>query len=229
MDTMGSSGDPGTETGLPNPFYKAPMSRGKRIWRAARWPIYTILIAYIALVIYRIPAVDEQARTKDAVAFIHSQKITLDDVMGKNIPHIPDATISSTTIAGVDENRNGIRDDVEIWILENHFPSARIRAAEMQYALALQLELTQVFNSGTLVAASQEASRGLGCLFESAAASTLIERNTITRGLMSEVENLMLNTEIRKQKRNSVFEKYMVSHGDIEGQDCDIVPSTLPN
>ncbi len=212
------------------------MSRGRRVWRAVRWTLGVVLALYIGLVLYRIPAVGEKERTAQAVAFIHSQKVTLDDVMGKNVPHIPDPTISSTTLAGVDENKNGIRDDVEIWILEHHYPSARIRAAEMQYALALQMELTQVFNSETLVAAIQEDGRAGLCISETAPAlsptSTEEEDKrafAIADERQKEVENLVLNTNLRKEKYNEIYEKYMTSYASLSGRACDIGLQSLPN
>jgi hypothetical protein len=40
----------------------------------------------------------EQRRTEEAVAFIKAQKITLDDVMGKNLPPAPDPKLVNATI-----------------------------------------------------------------------------------------------------------------------------------
>src|SRR3989344_7079340 len=227
----GASGE-----GLPDLSYRAPVSRGKRIWRIARWSLGIIVLLYVGLVIYRIPAVGEKERTKETVAFIHAQKVTLDDVWAKNLPTTYDPELIASTIEGVDENKNGIRDDVEKAILETHYDSARVRAAEMQYAVALQMELKQVFNSETLVAASQEESRGSYCVSDtqpkvslSDSHDVIVKAFAIGEERQKEVESLVFNTEMRKQRQDEIFNKYMVSHGDIGGQNCDIDLVSLPN
>ena len=130
------------------------------------WKI--ILIAYIICVVYvfvqmamSIWRMDDRNKTQTAIDFINSQKINLDDVMGKNMPPKPDQMLNDSTIAGIDANNNSIRDDVELAIFAKYPNSAKIRAAELQYAQALQLELTQVFNSETLVVAIKKESYGI--------------------------------------------------------------------
>ena len=54
------------------------------------------------------------------------------------IPPEPDATRGKATLTGVDTNKNGIRDDVERWIAQNHPSCARYRAALAQVALSVQ-------------------------------------------------------------------------------------------
>ena len=71
---------------------------------------------------------------------------------GEHLPPPPDPAQVDATIEGVDANANGIRDDVELAIFERYPDSLKIRAAELQYAMALQMYLTEVFNSETLVA-----------------------------------------------------------------------------
>ena len=74
---------------------------------------------------------------------------------GEHLPPPPDPAQVDATIEGVDANGNGIRDDVELAIFKKYPNSARIRAAELQYAMALQMYLSKVFNSETLVAVIQ--------------------------------------------------------------------------
>ena len=62
----------------------------RRAWRVARWPLGIILVLYIGLVIYRIPAVTEQQRAVEVIAQIHAQRLTMDDVDGKHLPPPPD-------------------------------------------------------------------------------------------------------------------------------------------
>ena len=85
----------------------------RRVWRVARWIFLALAIAYIALIIYRIPAVREEKISQATVAKIGAQKLTIDDVDGTHLPPAPDPSQANATLAGVDANDNGIRDDVE--------------------------------------------------------------------------------------------------------------------
>lgn len=200
-----------------------------RVWRWVRWPVGVLVLVYIALVLYRIPAVGEKERTKDAVAYIHAQKITLSDVMGSNLPPPPNKQENDATVEGVDANNNGVRDDVELAIFEKYPDSPRVRAAQLQYAMALQMELTRVFNSEILVAVLQEKSRASLCLTTAdLAVNHLDNTEAINSALMigdkrkQEVETLVVNTDMRDKKQEEVFEKYMTSYGDMAGPECDL-------
>lgn len=172
-----------------------------------------IFVAYVILVIARIPAAAERAKTKKAVEAIHAQKLTLDTVLGKNLPPVPDPKLVDATIEGIDVNNNGIRDDVELAIFKKYPDSPKIRAAELQYAMALQMELTKVFNSETLVAVTQEEGRGFSCLYK--------------YKKIDEIENLIFNNKERKDWREKNLGKYMTSYSLPNGQQCDIDPSSL--
>ncbi len=194
-----------------------------RIKKIFLWAVGVVFGAFILLVIYRIPHAIDQQKTAEAVAKIHAAKLTLDDVTGKNLPPDPGAD-ADKTVEGVDANKNGIRDDVELAIFKKYPDSARIRAAELQYALALQNELTSnVFNSETLVAAIQEEGRGFGCIY----------KNSLTDQIFNvykkEVRDLVFNTDGRKKKSDEVFNKYMTSFSALKSQDCDIESASFPN
>lgn len=201
----------------------------RRTWRIVRIPLGVLLILYVGLVIYRIPAAFERLKTEETVARIHAQKLTLADVTGERLPPVPDPSEADATVEGVDANANGIRDDVEIAIFKLYPNSARIRAAELQYARALQMELVEVFNSETLVATIQEESRGSGCLFDTTSGMILTERNRVTQARKAEIYDFSFNTDERKQKHGDIFEKYMTSHGDWGNSNCDIDLSSLSN
>lgn len=182
-------------------------------------------ILFGILVIVRIPHSINKQKTAEQVAKIHATKLTLDDVMGRNLPPDPGAE-ADTTIAGVDANNNGIRDDVELAIFKEYPDSAKTRAAALQYAMVFQVELTQVFNSETLVAAMQEGGRASSCFYDiDGEIRASIQRK-------DSFEKLVLNIDARKKKYDEIYRKYMTSYGDsaIEGKpDCDIDPASLPN
>lgn len=201
-----------------------------KIWHWLRWPLAVLVVFYILLVIYRIPAVGEKERTAQAVAKIHAQHITLADVEGNYLPPVPNKDENDATVEGIDKNNNGIRDDVELAIFSLHASSSKIRAAELQYAMAQQTMMTEVFNLETWVAAAQEVSRGYACVGE----STPVGNNSSTDlqligAHLKEVEDLTLNTPLRKDAEEKAY-KFTTSYGDIKGvSDCDIDLNTLSN
>ena len=209
----------------------------RRIWRIVRWPLAVIFLLFVGLVIYRIPVVEERMKTEEVVKKIHAQKIMLADVLGQNLPPEPDSLLKDATIEGIDANGNGIRDDVELAIFKLHPDSARIRAAELQYAMALQDEMTKdVFNQETLVAVLQEKSRASLCVTDtgpkvnrSDSDETINKALAVTDTRKQEVENLVSNTDQRRARRQEIRERYMTSYGDIAGPECDIDLISLPN
>ncbi len=215
-----------------------PLNAGyaRSLWLGARKSLLAALILFFAIIASRIPAYNDKQRTAEVVNKIHSSKITLDDVMGKNLPPPPDPKANDATLEGIDANNNGIRDDVELAIFKMYPNSARVRAAELQYAKALQVQLTpDVFNSDTLVASLQEAGRGYLCLGTNTLpikpSDTLETRDRIstqTDNWLEEVKGLVFNTQTRKDRRQQIFD-YMKSYSDLKGPDCDIAPASLPN
>ena len=186
----------------------------RKIWHFVRWPLAFLVVAYAVLVAFRIPAVGEKQRTADTIAAIQSQKITLADVDGTNLPPQPYEPENDATVAGIDKNNNGIRDDVELAIFAKYPNSAKIRAAELQYAMALQIMITQVFNTDTWKVAAYNYSRGDDCL------SDPIRKK--------EVEALVLNIESRQTAEDTAF-KFTTSLALPNANFCDIDLTSLPN
>jgi hypothetical protein len=207
-----------------------------RAWRVVRWPLLVLVVLYIGLVVYRAAYISEQNKSDAAVAFIQTQKITMNDVDGKHLPPVPDPAQANATVAGIDANGNGIRDDVELAIFKLHPDSARIRAAELQYAMALQDELVNANSIDTLSAAIWNESRGYFCIDSTLPwlpkESTDLEfsqQDEVFTSRIDEVKNLALNTAQRKQKRDDVFKKYMSSHSSPANNYCDIDLTKLSN
>ena len=202
-----------------------------KIWKFLR-VIYVLILILLALALavgfYRLYVKD---KTQKAIDIINSTKITLDDVMGKNLPPQPDQKINDSTIAGIDANKNGIRDDVELAIFKKYPDSAKIRAAELQYAQSLQLELTQVFNSDTLVSIMQKKDLAYQCLGSIAKneSSNAKDMLAVLDQLDKEVSGLALSTDLRKKQYSDEYEKYMKGYASLLGHKCDIEPSSLPN
>ena len=196
----------------------------RAVWRWVRWPLYVLVVGYVLLVIYDVQRLFDIDKTNEAVAAIHAQKITLADVQGTNLPPIPDQAENDATIEGIDKNNNGVRDDVELAIFKKYPNSAKIRAAELQYAMATQLMMTKVTNSETWIAAAEETSRGNACI-----GLTIPDKNLKTYIARSEeVEELVRNTSERKIANDKAYD-FTTSFGLPNTDICNVKLDTLPN
>ena len=197
-------------------------------WIFLRIPLGIILVLFATLVAYRMPVVIEKEKTDETVARIHAQKLTIENVNGEHLPPPPDPAQVDATIEGVDANANGIRDDVELAIFEKYPNDIKIRAAELQYAMALQMYLTEVFNSETWAAVAVQSGKGYGCIYGTGPSVTLSDGNerirqafAIVQKRIDETENLVFNTSERRSAYDDV-EKYTTSSGSSDGEDCDL-------
>lgn len=186
-----------------------------RVWALVKWPLGALLVIFIGLCIYYIHIGGQIVKTREAVARIHATRLTHEDVFGA-IVAVPDPTENNKTLAGIDANNNGIRDDVELAIYHAHQDSATTTAAMLQYAKELQLEFTSVFNSETLVAVIQEEGRGDLCIVQ--ASSDFKTSNARSR----EVEALVFDTDERKKAHEDIFSKYMTTYSLLNNQACDL-------
>ena len=187
-----------------------------------------IIFAVVVVVFFgwRVMVAWEKQKTDAVVAKIHSTKLALADVLGERLPPVPENP--DATVEGVDANKNGIRDDVELAIFKEYPNSGQTRAVLLQYALALQMEMTQpIVNEGTVIAAVQEESRAYLCVGEILSRSDMNEYITKSDTLRSFVKEKQLNTEARKKARTDFYEK-IGSHESLD-RICDIDYSTLPN
>jgi len=219
-------------------FIKQKISGGRasatleRIWKVYR--VFYIIFIALWLGIWGLGygrVVVGENQTQNAIDFINSKKITLADVMGQNLPPKPNQTQNDLTIAGIDANNNYIRDDVELAIFEKYPNSAKIRSAMLQYAQALQLELTHVTSSETLVPVMQKIGLSKGCLGDVVIDNSKAISVTfpIFNKNVKEIEDLVLSTELRKAKDSDIYEKYMIGYAFLNDEHCDVDLSTLSN
>ena len=212
---------------------KIKISWAHRILKIFKWAFLVLLALYIIAVVVRVFQLRDLAKTNAEVAKIHATKLTLDDVMGKNLPPDPGA-LAGQTVQGVDVNNNGIRDDVELAVFKAYPNSAKTRAVLLQYALALQMETIQpIVNTVTVTEVIREEDRADSCL-----ADTLVPRKTPESSRSSDdmkkidvfekfVEGKQLNTQERKNYQES-FYKNIRSYNSLPIT-CDVDYSTLPN
>lgn len=205
-----------------------------KIFKILKWAFLILVGLFVVLVIIRVFHFFNLDKTNAQVEKIHAMKITIDDVMGKNLP--PDPGIEADkTVQGIDANKNGIRDDVELVVFKEYPNSAKTRGALLQYALASQMQLTQPFMNTILATEiSREHSRADSCL-----ADTLVPRKTPHSSRDSSemdkidkyitfMDKLIFNTEARNKKRD-FFYGQVRSFSDLEKEECDIDYSKLSN
>ena len=202
----------------------------KYIWRA----VGVIVVVYFGLVLVRMVHFYRQGKTDEQVAKIHATKLTIDDVMGKGLSTLSGVEGPDAGVVGLDVNKNGIRDDVELAIFKAYPNSARTRAVLLQYALALQMEMTQpIVNTETVTAGIEAGERADSCL-----ANTLVPRkspessrsnNDIERidTFLKFVEDRQINSDLRR-KAHRDFYKLVGSH-TVPIDYCDLDILVLPN
>ena len=190
-------------------------------WKKIIFRTGAIILALFAIgVAARVPYVIDAEKTAEAVAKIHATKLTMADVMGENLPPEPDPALKDATIAGIDANQNGIRDDVELAIFKEYPNSAKTRAALLQYALALQMEAIQsIVNTETVTAVAEETSRGFDCV------GSIIKRGTgdfeKLNSYINFVKEKQINTDDR-EKYQKDFYRYLGSYTLPSGCDIDL-------
>jgi hypothetical protein len=203
-----------------------------KIFKIFKWVILILVGSFIILIIVRTFHYFDVQKTSDQIIKIHSTKLSIDDVMGKNLPVDPGEE-SDKTVQGIDSNFNGIRDDVELAIFKEYPNSAKTRAVLLQYALALQMETKQkVINTETVIATIQEEDRSYQCI-----GKALIRDDNNQKimdkyfndgnNLRSFVKNQQLNTVERKTYRTNFYE-YIGSYSSLDNY-CDIDLSKLSN
>lgn len=197
-----------------------------KVWRWVRWPLLVIVVLFIAYVVWGLTLVFKKESTDAAVAAIHAQKITLADVNGTNLPPMPNQAENDATVAGIDKNNNGIRDDVELSIFKEYPNDSKVRAAELQYAMTEQMFLTRVSDTDTWKAVAEEDGRAFSCLLETYPRTDLQTYLKITNQRQKEVEDLVFNTQSRKNSKGRAFD-FTTSFGDAPGVPCDIGLNTL--
>lgn len=174
------------------------------------------------------PFVYQKGKTDEQVTKIHATKLTMDDVMGTNLPPAPGAD-ADKTVAGIDANENGIRDDVELAIFKEYPDSAKTRAVLLQYALALQTQMTlPILNTETATAVVEDNySRALKCVWSISSRDDMDKFTKETDKNENFINERQINTESRK-KYDSDFYKYVESYSMSRGG-CDVDISTLTN
>jgi len=199
-----------------------------RFFKILKWVFLILFGAYLILVAVRVVHLFNLDKTNAQVEKIHNTKLTMDDVMGKNLPPDPGA-LADKTVVGIDANENGIRDDVELAVFKEYPNSAKTRAVLLQYALALQMETTQPIVNTTIVdKVIGEESRAGFCI-----ADILVprrnpesDRNNIDMEkidfFIKFIEDKQLNTDIRIKAQKDFYKNLGNFANSTKDEECDI-------
>lgn len=199
-------------------FEKPKRSIGRKVFCFIKWFLIVIFALFVVALILRSIQLSKIEKTNKQVEIIHATKITMEDVMGINLPSDPGEE-GNKTIEGIDANKNGIRDDVELAIFKEYPNSAKTRAALLQYARAHSMTLQQPFmNNEVATEISREISRGSYCIGESIPEGEDSFQKFLY--LTNFMESVLFNTEGRVNFSNDFFEKVR-SYSDLESE-CDL-------
>ena len=198
-----------------------------RMKNILKWTLFSFVVLIGILMLLRLPFYLQNKNTAEQVAKIHATKLTMDDVMGVNLPPDPGME-ADKTVAGIDANKNGIRDDVELAIFKEYPSSAKTRAVLLQYALALQMEVVQpIINMETVTAVAEDGDRAYACVGKITSREDMKKYSEIVDARRGFIEKMQLNTETRKKAQHDFYES-LGSHG-MPHEACDLDISILPN
>ena len=193
-----------------------------------KWVGIVIAAGFVVLVIVRMFVLDAKEKTAERGVRIHATKLTLDDVVGKNLPPEPKKEEADKTVQGIDANENGIRDDVELAIFKEYPNSAKTRAVLLQYALIQQTQMTlPTVNTETVTATVEDKSRAELCMWTLSSRSDLKKFLADMESYRNFVTERQINTEERKKYKKDFYDQlgsYSASH-----ESCDLDISALPN
>lgn len=196
-----------------------------QLWHYGRWVLLAVLGFYALWFLY---AVIHYYPTIRILKEIEAQKVTMADVQGEALPPLRTEAEYSATLAGLDENNNGIRDDVEHAILATTGDSLQMRAAKLQYAQALQLYFTSVRDSKTWVATQKKEARAEDCLGE-ILEDTATDLDAVFDAYLfhtQAISALALNDEVRtkaKSDKDVKFEVVYVIGSLNKAEACDVI------
>ena len=204
-----------------------------KILKFLKWFFVILVALYVIVLVLRMIQLSNIDKTNEQVEKIHLTKITIDDVMGTNLPSDP-GEAGNKTVEGIDANLNGIRDDVELAIFKEYPDSAKTRAALLQYASVGQMILTQPFvNTVIATEVIREHGRANVCVADTLAPRTTPESTRDWSDVEKVdayekfVDDAQFNTYTRINVREKFYEKVR-SFSSMENS-CDFDYTKLPN
>jgi len=135
----------------------------------------------------------------------------------------PSPSAESATVAGVDADHDGVRDDVNRYIAATYPNSAKSRSALMQYAKSVQTSFVNVSTARHAATLEPQLLRAGACVTATMGSATAI----------TEIDARMANSPARVKARSN-YEGYLegkvftIPSGDLATL-CDVNPASLLN
>lgn len=120
---------------------------------------------------------------------------------------MPDPKKNNATVAGVDSDNDGIRDDVQRWINEEFGDQPKVKMAMRQLAIGRQNELLSVQNKETSILSVRKMLDDLTCL-------DYVVGTNVGEKLAREMKSMFLNTKDR------IYAE-IKANGNFSGQEWD--------
>ena len=138
-------------------------------------------------------------------------------------PNVATTSDGDNTLAGIDSDKDGVRDDVQYWIAINHSNSEKIRMALTQIAKVNQRYILNASDPVLSKAIAREVIASIDCLVYVSPVSF--------NDISIELESIFFNTYERSKARAQADHH---SSGTVFGsgdpkQGCDFDPDLLPN
>jgi hypothetical protein len=193
---------------------------------------------FLAMLTYGTYLRHERDTSLAVIEKVKSIKLTLEDVEGKNLPPVPDQKLNESTVAGIDINKNHIRDDVELKIFEMYplskdgktgegLLNKKLRSGALQYAQGYQLELTEIISEKTAEYIRGNTARGSGCyrvVFERPDRMNDKEATLFSNKIQVSVDQInafILNTDMRKDEVVNMGVQFK-GFRSVRGNQCDL-------
>ena len=175
--------------------------------------------------------VDTQQST-DMTVTSSAQPLQNETINGIEVPPEPDPELNNATLAGIDVNSNGVRDDVERWIIVTFPDSAKERSALIQSASSYQRLIT---NSDSVVDRIEFMNAAIDCM-----TITFMSTSADVNGgkkAFEIAEDLRTRVYNTKNRIKTYFEVNALFAGTVSKSipfdqrmhQCAVDPSTLPN
>lgn len=105
--------------------------------------VYLVTEPFYYVSSYVFPSSISVYRERSKLRDIQASEVTIKTFDGMPEPRMPSNSELDSTIEGIDANKNGIRDDVEIWI-NRKFDNSDHRRGLKQYAKAIQTVMIEI-------------------------------------------------------------------------------------
>jgi len=122
------------------------------------------------------------------------------------------------TLKGIDSDDDGVRDDIQLWILDRYPNEPAKQEAQFQNARTLQLDMEESISKDQTVQNIREGMRAIGCIIENFGRDQAGEE---TNRLRAKFLNTRARSEAYLKADREAFTVKWPTFTDHDGPDCD--------